>query len=551
MHSAILLLLMAAGLAAQTAGVAGTVTDQSTAKPLAGVNILLVTGNANNATNGYGATSDAAGHFSVKDMKPGLYIMVVERVGYVQAAPKGSAIPIPTVTLKADQHVTDFKIEMQPRAIIAGRVVDEYGDPVQNVQIQLQTSEGQQPINVFGGPSSVNSDDRGEFRVLTAPGKYYVQAMSRNYGQSGPAEIRTDGTSGASYAATYYPSSPNKEGAALVDVAAGADRTGVEIRLMRAGKPGAPSSGLTLSGMVMGVPPGAQATVQMRFGDTAANMWNARNVTPGPDGKFSIGGLQPCNYRLYAQVTSKDAPMISQMVNGRLESTNESNIQLALAPAGEVTGTVEFVGGKPAGKMSVKLEGTDSNYGNYDPATGLPLGGAAVEIDKEGAFHMASPLPGKYQAKVEGIPENAYVQSVSLDGMASDDSTLDLSRGARGSRIKITVNSDGGQISGRVLDKDGDPVVSFIVMIFFGNDPEKVSQQGTNRVVDAKYSYKRIRPGKYRLFAVDPLAFSIDMLQGNASMKPFYEAGEEIEIKPGDRIVKDVKVLAKESVHVK
>ncbi len=50
---------------------------------------------------------------------------------------KGST-GIPNLAIKPGEHLTGYQLEMTPRAVIAGRVVDEAGDPVQGVRVRLQ-----------------------------------------------------------------------------------------------------------------------------------------------------------------------------------------------------------------------------------------------------------------------------------------------------------------------------------------------------------------------------------------------------------------------------
>ena len=72
---------------------------------------------------------------------------------------------------------------------------DEYGDPVPNIGIQATVvPPDTPPLNMFGN-QNFRTDDRGEFRMIIAPGKYYVKASPFNQGGNQPPEIRTDGMS--------------------------------------------------------------------------------------------------------------------------------------------------------------------------------------------------------------------------------------------------------------------------------------------------------------------------------------------------------------------
>src|SRR5579872_7126736 len=124
-------LLFCATLAAQPATIEGTVVNHATGQPMEGVHLRLIA--ADFVDGGfqqvYGAISDHAGHFSITDLKAGIYIAAPERIGFAPM-PHAKAADAGFVPLKPGQHLTDFKIEMTPAAIVSGRVVDEYGDPV-------------------------------------------------------------------------------------------------------------------------------------------------------------------------------------------------------------------------------------------------------------------------------------------------------------------------------------------------------------------------------------------------------------------------------------
>jgi hypothetical protein len=70
-----------------------------------------------------------------------------------------------------------------------------------------------------------------------------------------------------------------------------------------------------------------------------------------------------------------------------------------------------------------------------------------------------------------------------------------------------------------------------------------------HRAIEGKYSIKAIHPGKYRIFAFDVLslmAYASDSdPDDEALMKSVFNAAEEIEIKGGDHIVKDLKAIDK------
>src|SRR5208337_3480388 len=104
--------------------------------------------------------------------------------------------------------------------------------------------------------------------------------------------------------------------------------------------------------------------------------------------------------------------------------------------------------------------------------------------------------PGKFKAVVDPMPENGYLKEVALDGKVAPDQVLDFAQGVGGSRLKITVSRNGGQISGKVLGKDGEPAIG-LVMVLFGTDSKHLNDDNPPMVRDGKFSFKALRPGKY------------------------------------------------------
>jgi hypothetical protein len=539
--------MLTAALAAQPAGIDGVVVNHATGQPLSGVHVRLMTGDFGNGASdqAYGAISDRAGHFSVTGMKPGLYLVILERAGFVQAQSPG-LMPFANVALKPGQNLTGHKLEMTPRAMILGRVVDEYGDPVAGVGVQMQpVPPDRESFAMFGGWGN-STDDRGEFRILTAPGRYFLQASPDRFGIKDSPEIRSDGSNSAPYVATYYPNAADAKSAAIVQAAPGQDVAGIEIHLRRGA---AAARALTVAGMVTGLPEGGRANVTLRFGESSDKRFNALTSETAPDGKFSFGGLQPASYGVVAQYSSGKTGMLSQVVNFQLDSSDQTGVNLNLRAGEELNGTIEIAGDTPPGasaeKRTVRLEPAESSDGWGIEAT-------PGETGQSGAFRLTNVTAGRFHVEVEPLPDNAFIKSVALDGVAVPDSILDFSRGVNGSRLKITISLNGGQISGKVLGHDGEPLVLPLAMVMLWKDEKEIEADDSNRATNGEYSIKALRPGKYRLVAIDTLEVG-DWAPGDwdEAQKAFKAAAQEIEVKEGDRIVKDLKVIGKEDLHVK
>jgi hypothetical protein len=175
------------------------------------------------------------------------------------------------------------------------------------------------------------------------------------------------------------------------------------------------------------------------------------------------------------------------------------------------------------------------------------MGAPTGTTEPDGTFKIPDIFPGRYRVEVKPLPDNGYVHTVELNGAASSGLELDFSRGAQGSRVKITLARDAAQLSGTVLDKDGQPIGASPAIVILTADRDHVAPSLDGIVKEGgRFNFKNIRPGKYWLFAID--AFRSGPSNSQEDFKRIAAAAEEIEIKAGDRISKDIKVLLKEDV---
>jgi hypothetical protein len=95
-------------------------------------------------------------------------------------------------------------------------------------------------------------------------------------------------------------------------------------------------------------------------------------------------------------------------------------------------------------------------------------------------------------------------------------------------------------------------LVLSLAMVILWKDGKKIEPDDSNLAANGEYSIKALRPGKYRLVAIDTLEVG-DWAPGDwdDALTAFRAAAQEIEVKEGDRIVKDLKVIGKEDLHVK
>jgi hypothetical protein len=522
--AAVLLIAILSGLACgQQSTVAGITLDSVTRQPLAGVHISLrppTERGDEQPASVWGAISKQDGSFSMAQVPAGSYDLVAKHNGYMQLVSvplQGGAEQFPSpspLTVKAGQNVTDVRIEMTAEASITGHVFDENGDPLQHFVIQAESVR-----DVPVGPTPAQTDERGQFRLVLWPGKFHLKATSWQF-LATLSNAEGNGAD-AAYLTTYYPAAETRASAGVIQVAPGQQTTDIDFHLT-------PARTLRISGRVSGMPEaGKEAMVFLLERDGRRSTFRT-----GPDGKFTFGGLVPAQYRLLAVYAAEPKRMQSQVAEVRLESGNETGIVLALALGETLSGIVEIAGGsvKSAGldKLNVQLPRVESISGG-ELLSGL--------VDPEGRFRIGDVFPGRFEIRVLPLPETAYLKSIRVDNSDVSDGIIDFSRGVNQANLRITISLAGATLEGRVVGSDG-KANSNRCLVFLGTTPDKIDEHFKSSGPDGVFRFTGLRPGKYRLIAIDPRL----AMAGSETLKQLFDAAPEFEIHERDRIRRDAEI---------
>ncbi len=168
---------------------AGHVSNAQTGEPVRKATIRVQSrngggissaGRVNGTFQGYSATSDADGSFRIENVEPGQYTLSGTRTGFIntQYGSKGPASAGTTITFRPGQQVTDIAFPLNPQAVISGKVIDEDGDPIDGVTIQLLSQQWMRGKLHFLPRNGSNTNDLGEYRIANlSAGKYYISAQ--------------------------------------------------------------------------------------------------------------------------------------------------------------------------------------------------------------------------------------------------------------------------------------------------------------------------------------------------------------------------------------
>ncbi len=480
--------------------------------------------------------TDETGRFSFTGLEAARYQLSAERTGFLRqnyGARRYSSGGTP-IRLGQDQQVRDVLMKMSPQAVLAGRVLDEDGEPAANVNVRAFKYQYRSGKKQWTEVNSGQTSDIGEFRIPNLePGKYLIATRSRNP-NNGPPQMMVSNqplpdTPETMYASTYYPSTTDAANAVPVEVGAGGEMRGIDIRLVKTqvfrirgrvlGAP-APTEGRGGRGMVM-------VGLATREGRQTAGMSPARP----PENTFEIRGVVPGSYLLFTQGGGPNAPVGYMPVE--VGNRHVDGVTLTVGTGMDVGGSIKIEGASgetQASNLSVNLRPTLLQMG---PA---PRARAAAE----GTFTLKNVAPLKYAVNVSGLPEGCYVKSVRYAGQEVPDDGLDFLSSAP---IEITLSATAADLSATIVDGDGKTVSNSLVAIVPKDGPAS-SVQSRNTDENGAASFRNLKPGEYRVFAwedLEPGAYQDPDVQ-----KKFEARATTVKLEPSAKAAVQVKVIPAE-----
>jgi Carboxypeptidase regulatory-like domain len=523
------------------ASLEGTVFNKLTGAPVKSAHVMYIKVGSGAGENAQpiSTDTDAGGHYIIQ-LEAGTYRLWVERPGYARQtygsrSPEGQGS---VISVAAGAQFHDLDMRMVPLGAIAGSVLDEDGDPVQGVGIQVlrfsYTTGRRQLIPVSGA----SSNDRGEYRAYGLPaGRYLLLATPRSAPMTRPME--TGGLvpeAQEPFAPLYYPGVLDPASASEVALAEGGELAGIDFRLPKV-------RALTVRGRIVSPVEdiaGSQLQVVLAHadGNAASYINRAAGAVDKNTGRFEFHGVAPGSYWLVASQIYRGRA-IAGRVPVEVSSTGApENLALTLTPSFEIDGHVEL-GGAAAGlsKLNVRLRPTEGLAPGPQPAS---------KVAPDGTIRLAGVTPGLWDFVLDPLPEGLFIQSATFGDADVLRGELNVLAGSPAA-LRIVLGANGAQISG-IVSESGQP--SHATVVLAPSAPELRRAPLLFRVVSAGengvFVFKGVRPGAYKLFAfedLEPFAWlDSDLVKSVDSM------GEPVVVSEGDQATRQLAVIPAEAL---
>jgi len=486
----IFLLVLLAQTPAPKGSISGTVVDAVSGTALGGADIYMNPG-------GKSAKTDDKGNYEFKDLDSGTYKLTA----YQGQGAHGSQV----AHVASGQNVTlDFRLTTA--AEISGKVTDENGEPVPGANVFLIAREYRLGALRYVYARLSNTDDRGVYHLknVDAGTGYLIEAVKQDRYlraiSDAPADpkLRKRAT-----VPTFYPNGESVAAGQVLVLAAGEKRDGMDISLRR-------SAAYCLDGVLATErgPAPLRFSIEQSEPSSGASGDGAMYMNPpsgmaGADGRIRICDLHPGVYRLEAYDALGEGLGFFGETEVAVGDKDVHKVSVVGRAKISVRGEVAWDGKPPdqpvTGKIRLTLEPmTRAFFGAELNATHPP------PLAVPGEFALQGVLADDYLTKTFGIPDGIYVKDILYGGQSALREPIHAGK-TMGTDLRIMLGTDGGKISLKTQDKDGNAIPECTVVLFpdTANSEAALADSMIPGQTDqyGAYTSATIAPGSYYVLA--------------------------------------------------
>ncbi len=432
--------------------IAGTVVNANTGSPLPHTGVTIM--DAKVRQNVQVMISSDAGRFEFH-VPAGKFALQGAKRGFITAAyNQHDQFSTAIVTGAAGVDSEHLALRLAPNAVLAGKVLDEFGDPVRQAEIMVYRENRFSGISQISRYRSAATDDLGKYEVTPLDaGTYFVSARATPWyamhapsaspeGSDTPAQVSS--ALDVAYPLTFYGDTTEAEEATPIPVRGG-DHLEADIHL---------------------------------------------NPTPALHLTFRAGENGPVGYpQLQRKIFDDSTGQLKEPAAANLTSSQELD-----ASSGNSTSTV-----------TVKISKAD--VATVPPQVQIALRntrGANITsaVDAKGEASFSDVIPGKYDVLAGTQTEDYSVTGMTWEGGSTPGRTLNVPPGAE---LSVTVSLQQGSVTVDGFAKHVGKGFDGAMVVLIPENPEanldRFRRDQTD--LDGSFTLFNVTPGRYTIIAIE------------------------------------------------
>lgn len=479
-----------AGVSAGGYKIAGTVVSKVDGRPLAGVRVTIRDAKDPHKFEFMITAEDGKYQFSA--LPPGKYSLSGHKRGFIAASYDQHDQYSTAIVTGSGLDTESLTLRLAPDGIIAGRVLDEVGDPVRQATVTLYYNDHSSGVDRIRQFSSAQTDDLGEYELTPLrPGTYFLSASAKPWyamhpssgsinSRHGESPQMVDRSLDVAYPVTYYPDVTEADEAIPIPIRGG-DRVQADLHLN----------------------PVPSLHLIFRMPDDGRNTFFVPELEqPAFDGSVV---LQPAMTNGISRGLMEITGIPAGRYNIRLHSQNGSfqmnGIDLTKegdeidASKGEAVSTI---------KVSAKIAGESTLPPRLGVAlrTGNRLVSGYQPFDAKGEAELQQVAAGKYEVLVLGGSKPYSITHISAEGAQVSGHTISV---PEGSSISVSLTAVGGntEIQGTVTKAGKGFAGAMVVLVPDKPEVDRNLFRRDQSDLDGTFLLRGVIPGSYTILAIE------------------------------------------------
>ena len=490
--------LVAPGLAGQTAPapplpaagsfrVAGTIVSKTDAHPLGRARVTLR--DAKKAEQFESVITAEDGKFSFENVPAGKYSLTGAKRGFIAASYDQHDQFSTAIVTGAGIDTEALVLKIAPDAAIAGKVLDEAGEPVRHATVTLYYDDHLEGVDQIRARNVAQTDDLGAYDLPNlVPGTYFLSVRATPWyavhppeNSEGPkSETVVDRSLDVAYPLTYYTDATNSDDAIAIPLQGG-EHLQVDMHLN-------PVPALHL---LVHVP-----------GDNKRGFIYPRLEQPAFDGSEFI---QSNDVRMVSPGVVEVAGIPAGHYNLRMGGQGVE-VQMNGVDLNKDGEQVDATAAEPTARLKLSVHTPEETSVPKGLTVGLRSKGRTFagfhRLDEKGEGEIDDIPPGNYEVVVYGSRKPYAVARMVAEGAGVSGHRLTLAAGAAAS-ASLRLVAGSAEVEGVVMKSGRGFAGAMIVLV--PKDPEGNRDlfRRDQSDLDGTFSLHNVVPGTYSLLAIE------------------------------------------------
>jgi len=487
--------------------IAGTVVNAKGGSSLARVRVQIM--EAGNLQRQRSLVTDDDGRFEFR-VPAGKFALQGARRGFITSSYNQHEQFSTAIVTGADLDTEHLVLRLPPVAVLAGKVLDETGEPVREASVRIYREDRSSGISRIVPVNTVTTDDQGDYEATPLnAGTYFVAVHAAPWYAVHPVTGRdpasVEPALDVAYPITYYGDTTQPDDATPIPLRGG-DHLDADIRLT-------PVAAVHLTFHAAEDPEhGVQVPMLQAPTFDGVEQIQAQNVQLISPGVYEVSGIAAGKYF----VRMPDSP--GQFKEStEMDLSNGEELDAGTARSASKVKAVVHVRGAAnlPDELHVSLRNSKGRFTGWET------------VNPKGEIEFQDVTPDAY-AVLAGTSTKSYA----VVGITSGDSethghTLTVPAGAA---LTVSLTLVEGKVNVEGLAQRGDQPASGAMIVLVPKDPEANHElfRRDQSDQDGTFTLHNVVPGSYTLIAIDD-GWDLDWAKP-AVLSPYLKHGQPIKV---------------------